>query len=90
MVQISPTQYVLIMVTEIIANFYFIDSSADDICSDEFALSPSTFTKNGNTLKFYNNGVLTATYTITELTTTSLKISTTYTGGSRFTEFSSI
>jgi len=57
-----------------IANFYHVSSSSGNICSDEYVFEPHTFTKNGNEISLYFNGNLDKTWTITELTETTLKI----------------
>lgn len=74
-----------------IANFYFVASSTDNICSDDYGGFQSTFTKNGNIIQFYINGNLDFTLTILQLTATSLKLgSTDSSGGTRYTIYSSL
>jgi len=57
-----------------IANCYYVKSSSGNICSDEYAFEPHTFIKSGNEISFYYYGNLDRTWTITELTDNSLKI----------------
>lgn len=68
-----------------IANFYYINSSSGGNCSNEYALEPYTFTKNGNTLQMtYSNGIDPSTITISELTATTLKYVETWDTGSAY------
>lgn len=56
------------------ANFYYVASSSGNECSDDYALEPFTFTKNGNTLKMSYGGIINySTISISELSVTDLK-----------------
>ncbi len=73
-----------------IANFYYITSSSGGNCSNEYALEPYTFTKNGNTLQMtYSNGFDPSTITISELTATTLKYVETWDTGSALIVYTS-
>ena len=56
-----------------IANFYHVESSTGNNCSDQYVLETFNWIKNGNTLNFSYNGSNVSTCVITELTNTSLK-----------------
>jgi hypothetical protein len=56
------------------ANFYYIKSKTNNICSDEFALESYRWTKSGKIIKLsFINGVEVSSMVISELSATTLK-----------------
>jgi hypothetical protein len=56
-----------------IANFYHVDSSTGNNCSDQYALETYHWVKNGNIINFTYFGNNSSTCVISELTATTLK-----------------
>ena len=74
------------------ANFYYIQSGYANICSDDYALEPYTFTKKGNIINFtYASPSVYDPFTITisELTATSLTFVKTWDTGSELSVYRS-
>ncbi len=73
-----------------IANYYYVASSSNNICSDEYALEPYNYTKNNNLIVIKYKDIQVKKLEIIELTLTSLKyISTSNGGGTALYEYSS-
>ena len=74
-----------------IAKFYYVDGTfGGNDCSDNYAMEPYTFTKNGNILNMtYSKGNDPSVITISELTATSLKFVQTWDTGSAYYVYSS-
>lgn len=55
------------------ANFYYIASASNNICSDQYVLEPYKWVKSGNTVNLTYNGVNVSSLVISELSATTLK-----------------